>query len=160
MFVRSLIFKLLKYLISYGNDIQWLTTEELANWLINPVKEKPIILDARSEAEYKISHITNAVRIDTISPDLTIFREISRDREIVVYCSVGYRSATIAHQLQQAGFNQVYNLEGSIFKWANEGRPICKDNRLTEFVHPYNVLWGKLLKSQNRYSEVKRTEDN
>lgn len=45
----------------------------------------------------------------------------------------------------------IYNLEGSIFKWANEGKDL-QDNegRKTVFVHPYNVIWGKLLNAELR----------
>lgn len=45
----------------------------------------------------------------------------------------------------------VYNLEGSIFKWANEKRSLIDSKgQSTVFVHPYNFLYGKLLKSEFR----------
>ncbi|MCL1467655.1 rhodanese-like domain-containing protein [Argonema galeatum] len=148
-FARSLVFKLLKILITYTKpDVQWLTTKELAHWLENTAETQPIILDARTEAEYAVSHLKNARRIDARAPDLAALKKVSHDVPIVVYCSVGYRSAGIAQQLQQLGFNRVYNLEGSIFQWANEGRPIFKYNCPTQFVHPYNAIWEKLLKSR------------
>ena len=37
------------------------------------------------------------------------------------------------------------NLKGSIFKWANEGRPLVQDGKPTHQVHPYNKYWGRLL---------------
>ena len=41
---------------------------------------------------------------------------------------------------------RAYNLEGSIFKWANEGRKMidcaCQE---TKHCHPYNLVFGKLL---------------
>jgi rhodanese-related sulfurtransferase len=148
---RSLFFKLLKRLtaVKFPN-VQWITTKELAQWLQDSVKPQPIILDARSQVEYAVSHLQQAQHIDPIAPDLTQFREISLDTPIVVYCSVGYRSAGVAQQLTQAGFSHVYNLEGSLFQWANEGRPIFKEDCPTQFVHPYNAIWGKLLKSRYR----------
>lgn len=153
-FGRSLIFKLLKYLItSTKPQVQWLNTKELANWLENPLKPKPIILDARTQAEYDVSHLKNSRRIDGDATELTPLKDVSRDTLIVVYCSVGYRSAAIAQQLGQAGFTNVYNLEGSIFQWANEGRPIFQDGSPAQLVHPYDRLWGKLLKSQYRYDK-------
>lgn len=152
---RSLVFKLLKFAIGYKKPhVCWLTTKELANWLENSAQTQPIIIDARSEAEYAVSHLKNARRIDAIAPNLALLPDISSDTPIVVYCSVGYRSANIAQQLQQTGFDRVYNLQGSIFQWANEGRPIFKDDRPTQFVHPYNAIWGKLLKSQYRYKKA------
>ena len=41
---------------------------------------------------------------------------------------------------------KVYNLEGSIFKWANETRTIVDvKGQPTKFVHPYSRLWGLLV---------------
>lgn len=148
---RSLALRIIKRLITRKfPTVQWLTTEEFARWLKDPVKQQPILLDARSEAEYTVSHLKQSQRIDPNQPDLAAFTGVSNDTPIVVYCSVGYRSARIAEQLGQAGFSRVYNLEGSIFQWANEGRPVCKNDRPTMLVHPYDTLWGRLLKSEYR----------
>ena len=127
--------------------VKWITTKEFAQWLEDPKKPQPIVLDARSEAEYAVSHLKNAERIDPNEPKLGVMES---KPPIVVYCSVGYRSARIAEWLEQAGFTHVYNLEGSIFQWANEGRIMFKDDCPTIFVHPYNAVWGRLLKSQYR----------
>ena len=51
---------------------------------------------------------------------------IAKDAPIVTYCSVGYRSGKMAERLQAAGYTNVRNLEGSIFKWANEHRPLVR----------------------------------
>lgn len=46
---------------------------------------------------------------------------------------------------------QVYNLEGSIFKWANEGRPLVDPTGNTaKLCHPYSAVWGKLLNKELR----------
>ena len=148
--LRSLAFKIIKRLTSRKFPIvEWITTKELAGWLEDPLKPQPIILDARTEAEYAVSHLKNAQRIDPYHSNLVVSAE-SKDTPIAVYCSVGYRSARIAQQLKQAGFSHVYNLEGSLFKWANEERPIYKNNYSTSFVHPYNQHWGRLLKPKYR----------
>jgi hypothetical protein len=64
----------------------------------------------------------------------------------VAYCSVGYRSARLVAQLRQAGYTQVYNLEGSIFRWANEGQSLVSQGQLVAVVHPFNPTWGLLLR--------------
>ena len=49
---------------------------------------------------------------------------------------------------------EVFNLEGSIFKWANEGKELVDcNNEKTQYCHPYNYLWGKLLESKLRVYE-------
>jgi 3-mercaptopyruvate sulfurtransferase SseA len=68
----------------------------------------------------------------------------------VTYCSVGYRSGAFAKKLQTTGYTNVKNMSGSIFRWANEGRPVERDDHRVEKVHPYNSVWGKLLKPQLR----------
>jgi hypothetical protein len=64
----------------------------------------------------------------------------------VTYCSVGYRSGAFAQKLQDAGYTHVQNMGGSIFEWANEGYSIEHDGHRADKVHPYNSVWGKLLK--------------
>jgi len=42
----------------------------------------------------------------------------------------------------------VFNLQGSIFQWANEGRPLMANGRVVHVVHPYSERWGVLLNPQ------------
>ena len=50
----------------------------------------------------------------------------------------------------------VYNLKGSIFKWANEGRPVVDSSgQAVSKVHPYSAVWGKCLNSELRASVTK-----
>lgn len=151
---RSLAFSIIKHLTTRKfPTVQWINTEEFARWLEDPTKPQPVILDARTEAEYAVSHLKEAQRIDPEHPELVM---ASKDTPIVLYCSVGYRSARIAQHLAQAGFSRVYNLEGSLFKWANEERPFFINDHPTLLVHPYDQLWGRLLKPQYR---AKRERD-
>lgn len=151
---RSLAFRVLKCIITRKfPSVKWISTRELAQWLEDAAKPQPIVLDVRSEAEYAVSHLKSAMRIDPCHPnldELSTLKVNPQATHIVVYCSVGYRSASVAQQLEQAGFYRIYNLEGSIFQWANEERPVYKNNQLTLLVHPYNARWGKLLKSRHR----------
>lgn len=145
---RSLAFSIIKRLTSREfPTVEWISTKEFARWREDPIKLQPIILDARTEAEYAVSHLGEAQHIHLDHPEPLL---ASKNTPVVVYCSVGYRSARVAQQLVQAGFSHVSNLEGSLFKWANEERPIFKNDHPTLLVHPYNQLWGRLLKPQYR----------
>jgi len=44
-----------------------------------------------------------------------------------------------------AGFRNVRNLEGSIFAWANEGRPLVNARGQAAGVLPFNIPWGRYL---------------
>jgi len=124
--------------------IAWMRTEALAERLRAGTAEKPLLLDARSSDEYAVSHIAGATRVDP-DGDALDPTGIPRDTPIVVYCSVGYRSAAVVRRLDGAGFTRVYNLQGGIFEWANEGRPVERDGVVVHEVHPYSGVWGRML---------------
>jgi hypothetical protein len=69
---------------------------------------------------------------------------LASDAPIVVYCSVGYRSAEITKRLRDEGY-EASNLRGSIFRWANEGHPVVRGDSTVREVHPYDSTWGELL---------------
>lgn len=102
-----------------------------------------VLLDVREEEEYAISHLPGAIH--TLSPHTL---PLAQDRFIVVYCSVGYRSARAVQEFQARGYPNVYNLRGSIFAWANRGLPLEANGTTTHLVHPYNKKWGVLLKEE------------
>ncbi|MEH2371104.1 rhodanese-like domain-containing protein [Nostoc sp.] len=146
--MRSLTFNFLKILIRFQFPaVEEINCNQLAQLLSDSAKPRPLVLDARSQAEYAVSHIETAVRIDPLTEDLAAVATTSKDRPIVVYCAVGYRSAKLAQKLDKAGMKCIYNLSGGIFQWANEGRTIFKNGHPTQLVHPYNAIWGKLLKA-------------
>ena len=109
---------------------------------LGKAEPRPVLLDVRTAAEFDMSHLAGARRVD---PDAATVA-LPKDTPIVTYCSVGYRSAKFALRLKDAGFTDVRNLEGSIFQWANEGRPIEPGAK----VHPYDKKWGVLLNPKVR----------
>lgn len=127
-------------------DVRHISTDSLATLLTSSERTNgPIILDTRTRAEYDVSHIEGAIFVDPENPAIDSLG-IDKDAPIVAYCSVGYRSSQVARALQDQGFSNVVNLEGSLFKWANEGRPVVSgEGQPTALVHPYNALWGRLL---------------
>ena len=125
--------------------VRHVTTDSLAAWLEADSIALPLLLDARSPEEYAVSHLKGAVRFDPDPADTAALDSLPRDKPIVAYCSVGYRSSEVATKLQDAGFTNVMNLEGSIFRWANEGRPVYRGDEPVHEVHPYNAAWGRLL---------------
>lgn len=125
-------------------DVQWVQTESLAQWMRGPRSKRLVILDVRSEDEFSVSHLLGAHRLDPEQPDVDSLR-VPEDATVVVYCSVGYRSAAVVEKLHTAGIGDVYNLEGGIFAWANENRPIHRGRSLAASVHPYDGMWGYFL---------------
>ena len=105
-----------------------------------------IFLDAREPKEFAVSHIAGAIPVGYDHFDLQKVAALQKDKPIIVYCSVGYRSEKIAEKLLGAGFTKVSNLYGGIFEWVNQGLPIVDETGPTEKVHAYNRSWGVWLK--------------
>ena len=104
-----------------------------------------VILDARAKEEFEISHLENAIWVGYEDFKMEGL-DIDPQSEIVVYCSVGYRSEKVAEKLEEAGYKHVRNLHGGIFKWMNSGYPVVDGREEeTQKVHPYDDSWGKWL---------------
>jgi len=125
--------------------VEWITTEQLADWLANRNRPPPVLLDVRTEGEWNVSHLPGARRVDPNASVEQAAAGAAKEASIVTYCAVGYRSGDLATKLRAAGFTNVRNLEGSIFQWANEHRPLVRGDEQVTTVHPYSSLWGRLL---------------
>jgi len=67
-----------------------------------------LIIDVRSQKEYNLGHIKNAVNIPISYVD-KMFNSIPRDKELIVYCHSGSRSAVAARLLREQGWT-VYDV--------------------------------------------------
>lgn len=135
----------LSELLDKFNDksIPYISVQELAM-----PKTKAIILDAREIKEYNVSHLKNAVCVgyDDFQIDSVQNKILNKDSQIVVYCSLGIRSETIAKKLKKAGYKNVFNLYGGIFEWKNKDFSVYDSNeKETEKVHTFNENWSKWL---------------
>lgn len=108
------------------------------------------VLDARSAAEYRVSRIAGAQHAETQAAALVALDGHPKDAFIVVYCSLGYRSAEVARQLIARGYTNVHNLEGSLFEWVAVDYPVYRGEQQVKEVHPYNFWWGRYLRSDYR----------
>jgi len=126
-------------------DVAVITCEELADQLAGegPI---PLLIDARGPEEFALSHLAGARRLP--GPDASGVAGLARETAIVVYCSVGYRSAGLARSLRQAGFTNVRNLEGALFRWANLGLPLAGTGSARPRVHPFHPCWALLLEPE------------
>ncbi len=135
----------------YKGTVQTVTPVGLA--YMQRGTDRPMLLDTRTPKEYGVSHIAGAQLVDYGKFSEKVAKTWSRDKVVVVYCTVGYRSERIGEQLKKLGFQNVFNLYGGIFEWVNQGHPVIgPDGHETAKVHAYSEEWGKwLLKGEKVY---------
>lgn len=124
--------------------VRSISTVTLHQRLRNPAVA-PTVVDVRTSEEFAVSHVPTAVNLVAATEIAERFPDIHE--EIVLYCSVGYRSAAIAEQMMAMGYTKIRNLHHSLFEWANKGYPMVNKEGGTRYAHPYNRRWGKLLRS-------------
>ncbi|MDG1427401.1 MAG: rhodanese-like domain-containing protein [Crocinitomicaceae bacterium] len=106
-----------------------------------------LFLDAREKKEYDVSHINGAKWVGYDNFKMKRMSGVPKNKEIVIYCSVGYRSEKIAERLEKSGYTNVKNLYGSIFEWVNQGHPVYNNSgKKTMKVHAYDKEWGQWLR--------------
>jgi thioredoxin 1 len=100
-----------------------------------------LILDVRTEEEYKNGHLLNAknLNIKETSFEKNI-KELNKNKPVFVYCLSGGRSANAVKILKEEGFKEIYELEGGILNWRAAQLPEIKNEvntskelSLTEF---------------------------
>ncbi|MEM9597121.1 MAG: rhodanese-like domain-containing protein [Acidobacteriota bacterium] len=133
-------------------EVRQMSVEDLRADLLRG--DVPLLLDVRRPEEYAVSHLPGALRVDPGDPNPALPPGTPRNAPIVVYCSVGYRSSKLARTLQEGGYSNVANLEGSIFEWAAEGHPMVRTEDGTVVtahrVHPYSRAWAWLVPEELR----------
>ena len=81
------------------------------------------IIDVREDNEYAYNSIPNSVHIP-LGQVLSRMNEIDPNRETVVHCKMGGRSARAIDALQRSGFTgKLANLKGGILAWSDEVDP-------------------------------------
>ncbi|MCA9569476.1 MAG: rhodanese-like domain-containing protein [Myxococcales bacterium] len=83
----------------------------------------PYVLDVRNDAEVAISRFDFMDRLHPYERVLEIAHDLPRDRDILLTCRSGGRSAMAAMMLAGEGFTRLFNLEGGINDWAKKVDP-------------------------------------
>ena len=80
-------------------------------------EENYIILDVRTEEEYKKSHIPEAINIPNEEITIETTNKLTdKDQLILVYCRSGNRSKEASKKLVKLGYTNVYDF-GGINDW-------------------------------------------
>lgn len=79
------------------------------------------LIDVREDFEYETSNLGG--ELIPLGGILIETDKIAKDKDVVIMCRSGKRSAMAIMQLEQQGFTNLYNLYGGILAWAEDIDP-------------------------------------
>ncbi len=81
------------------------------------------VIDVRRPDEFAAGHVPGAINIDSrqFGERLT---DLDRNGTHVIYCQRGGRSSGIREMMREAGFREVYEIEGGMSAWTVAGLPV------------------------------------
>ncbi len=83
----------------------------------------PLWLDVREPHEWEIVRLEQTDHFVPQAKLAALAETLPRDRDILLQCKMGGRSARAARTLADLGFERLFNLEGGIVAWADEVDP-------------------------------------
>jgi rhodanese-related sulfurtransferase len=95
---------------------------QLAAWLGDAAKAKPVLLDVREAWEYQTCHIAGSVHVP-MGEIPARAAEIDPQAQVVVICHHGGRSMQVGMFLEKSGYASVHNLAGGLDSWAKTVDP-------------------------------------
>jgi sodium/bile acid cotransporter 7 len=102
-------------------------------------RDAAVFVDVRGDAERAVSTIPGAIVPNQLAGAL----ELEPDRQIIVYCTIGARSANFTNRLKRHGI-EARNLVGGVLAWANAGGGFEHEGSSTTSVHvngpAFNIL--------------------
>jgi rhodanese-related sulfurtransferase len=99
--------------------MQQLSAAQLREWVGDPARDQPVLLDVREPWELDICQLSGAKSMPMRSVPAR-HPELKRDAETVVVCHHGARSHQVAMFLEYQGFTRIHNLYGGLAAWARD----------------------------------------
>jgi rhodanese-related sulfurtransferase len=115
-------------------EVTAIEADELAERLAGT--EPPVLVDVRTDEEREVSIIPGAIS----RQEFETRRGELDGREVVTYCTIGYRSGLYADELRRQGW-EVANLRGSILAWTHAGGELEAGGEPTRRLHVYGRRW-------------------
>ena len=108
------------------------TTDAVEARMTNPAWDG-VLIDVREQDEFRAGHLPGAKGIGRGILEYHIAEEVpDTEKEIVLYCRGGNRSALAADSLRQMGYTNVYSMTGGYRKWSDENRAETTEGKLIQ----------------------------
>jgi molybdopterin/thiamine biosynthesis adenylyltransferase/rhodanese-related sulfurtransferase len=104
--------------------IREVSVEDTKSQVLGNRDSAPVLIDVRERDEYEQGFIPSAQWIPRGFLELKVEDLVAdREREIIVYCAGGVRSALGARSLRELGYTNVASMAGGFRAWKNAGFP-------------------------------------
>jgi rhodanese-related sulfurtransferase len=104
-----------------GSKVSLLQATQMMN------QGKTLILDVRETAQFATSHLRDAKNIPLKElPQKIGELDKFKSKSVIVLCQSGVQASRATAQLQKAGFNDVYSLDGGLLAWQAQGLPTTR----------------------------------
>lgn len=89
--------------------------------------EDHVVVDVRTEKEFKAGHIPGAINLDVNATDFDAkLAKLNKSKTYMVHCMVGHRSAKAGGKFLAAGFTNVLDFTPGLKAWEQAGKPVEK----------------------------------
>ena len=99
-----------------------ISAPDLAAWLADAGRAKPLLLDVREPWEFDKARIEGAELMPMREIPARV-EELDREKDVVAICHHGGRSQQVAMFLEKAGFTRIHNLVGGVDAWSRTVDP-------------------------------------
>jgi rhodanese-related sulfurtransferase len=91
------------------------------------VADDAFLLDVREREEWTAGHVAGSRHLPMSELPARV-HEVPADRDVVVVCRSGARSARVVQFLRHQGGDRVHNLGGGLIDWVSAGRSLVTDD--------------------------------
>ncbi len=94
----------------------------------------PQIIDVRTPEEFSQGHLANAINIDWKNTETfkSKLAALDKTKPTLVYCKKGPRSTSASEYMHDAGFKEIYELDGGIVNWESANLSIVSDTTVED----------------------------
>jgi len=90
--------------------------------------DKFVLIDVREESEFAKDHLPGAIHLGKGIIERDIEQRVPElDKEMILYCGGGFRSALAADNLKKMGYTNVISMDGGIRDWREKNYPLTAD---------------------------------